>query len=172
MSEQQSAPVYTPAVIYKRLLAISGRYWPVFIGVALSASLFAATDAGFAYLMKTLTETVQAGDNATEQQLFIREWLPAAVLLLFIVRGLSNFLSTYGMGWLARTTVKELRGRVFERYLNLPTRFFDHESSGMLLSKLTYDVNQVAAAASDTIITLFKDSLTIILLVLYMVYLY
>jgi len=166
-----SEPAFTPVVIYKRLLAISGRYWPVFIGVAVSATLFAATDAGFAYLMKTLTEIVQAGDSATDQQAFIRKWLPLAVLLLFVVRGLSNFLSSYGMGWLARTTVKELRGRVFERYLNLPTHFFDQQSSGVLLSKLTYDVNQVAAAASDTVITLFKDSMTIILLVIYMVYL-
>lgn len=163
--------IYSPFEIYKRLLAISGRYWPVFIGVAVTASLFAATDAGFAYLMTTLTEIVQVGDDATEQQEFIKRWLPLAVLLLFLVRGASNFLSTYGMGWLARITVKELRSRVFRRYLELPTSFFDQQSSGQLLSKLTYDVQQVAAAASNTVIVLFKDTMTIILLVAYMVYL-
>ena len=169
--EPVATGAYSPLEIYKRLLAISGRYWPVFIGVAVTASLFAATDAGFAYLMTTLTEIVQAGDDLTEQQAFIRRWLPLAVLLLFLVRGASNFLSTYGMGWLARITVKELRSRVFRRYLELPTDFFDQQSSGQLLSKLTYDVQQVAAAASNTVIVLFKDTMTIILLVVYMVYL-
>ncbi|MCP3999793.1 MAG: lipid A export permease/ATP-binding protein MsbA [Gammaproteobacteria bacterium] len=162
---------YSPIQIYKRLLSISGRYWPVFLGVAASASLFAATDAGFAYLVATLTEIVEAGSNLTERQEFIKQWLPLAVLLLFASRGVCNFLSNYGMGWLARITVKELRGRVFEHYLELPTSFFDHSSSGQLLSKLTYDVNQVAQAASNVVIVLFKDSLTILFLVLYMLYL-
>jgi subfamily B ATP-binding cassette protein MsbA len=164
-------PQYTPLGIYKRLLSISGRHWPVFIGVALSASAFAATDAGFAYLMATLTEIVEAGTELDERQTLVKRWLPLAVLMLFICRGLFNFLSTYGMGWIARTTVKELRVKVFTRYLELPTRFFDTSSSGQLLSKLTYDVGNVASAAADVVIVLFKDAMTIILLVGYMLYL-
>jgi len=166
-----SEEAYKPSRIYLRLLRISGRYWPVFLAVVVSASVFAATDAGFAFLMKTLTEVVEAGDSPTERQAMIKNWLPLGVLLLFIVRGLSNFLSTYGMGWIARMTIKELRGSVFRRYLELPTSFFDQNSSGQLLSKLTYDVTQIAESAASVIIVLFKDSLTIILLVLYMLYL-
>jgi subfamily B ATP-binding cassette protein MsbA len=162
---------YSPSRIYIRLLRISGRYWPVFIGVAVSAAIFAATDAGFAFLVKTLTEIVEAGNSPNAQQIFVRRWLPAAVLLLFFVRGISNFLSTYGMGWIARTAVKTIRGMVFQRYLELPTRFFDQRSSGQLLSKLTYDVSQIAESAANVIIVLFKDSLTIIFLVAYMLYL-
>jgi subfamily B ATP-binding cassette protein MsbA len=162
---------YTPGEIYKRLLSISSRYWPVFIGVAVSASLFAATDAAFAYLMATLTEIVEAGTALDERQTLIKRWLPLAVLLLFVTRGACNFLSSYGMGWIARMMVKELRARVFGRYLELPTRFFDLQSSGQLLSKLTYDVNQVAQAATTVVIVLFKDSMTILLLVIYMLYL-
>jgi subfamily B ATP-binding cassette protein MsbA len=143
----------------------------VFIGVAVSAAIFAATDAGFAYLVKTLTETVGAGDSLDPQQALIRRWLPLGVLILFLMRGLSNFFSTYGMGWIARQAVKKLRGQVFERYLQLPTRFFDQNSSGQLLSKLTYDVSQVADSAANVIIVLFKDSLTIVFLVGYMLYL-
>jgi len=171
VSDDQADNAYTPSSIYKRLLAISSRHWPVFLMVVVSASIFAATDAGFAYLMKTLTEVVQAGSDMNEQQALVKRWLPIGVLLLFIVRGLSNFVSAYGMGWIARHTVKELRGRVFERYLDLPTAFFDQSSSGQLLSKLTYDVNQIADSAANVVIVLFKDGLTIILLVLYMLYL-
>jgi len=162
---------YSPAHIYVRLLRISGQYWLVFIAVAGSAAIFAATDVGFAFLVKALTEIVDAGNSPDAQQIFVRRWLPAAVLMLFFVRGISNFFSTYGMGWIARTTVKTIRGMVFQRYLELPTRFFDQRSSGQLLSKLTYDVSQIAESAANVIIVLFKDSLTIIFLVGYMLYL-
>ena len=143
----------------------------MFIGVAISASVFAATDAGFAYLVKTLTEIVEAGNSPDAEQIFVRRWLPVGVLILFLVRGLANFFSTYGMGWIARTAVKTIRGMVFQRYLELPTRFFDQNSSGQLLSKLTYDVSQIADSAANVIIVIFKDSLTIIFLVGYMLYL-
>ena len=162
---------YTPLAIYKRLLSLSVGYWPVFIGVAISSGAFAASDAGFAFLIKQLTEIVAAGDELTESQQFVRTWLPAAVLLLFMVRGVANFLSTYGMGWISNRVVKEIRRRVFERYLGLPSSYFDHEATGQLLSKLTYDVAQIADSASNTVIILFKDTLTIIFLVLYMLYL-
>ena len=76
MSGDESA--YNPARIYRRLLAISGRHWLVFIGVIASASVFAATDAGFAYLMKTLTEIVDASPDLDSDQLFVRRWLPLA----------------------------------------------------------------------------------------------
>jgi subfamily B ATP-binding cassette protein MsbA len=126
---------------------------------------------GFAFLVSTLTEIVEASDNLTERQALIKKWLPLAVLLLFATRGVCNFLSSYGMGWLARMMVMELRARVFACYLELPTSFFDHQSSGQLLSKLTYDVNQVASAATSVVIVLFKDTLTIVFLLLYMLYL-
>ena len=162
---------YSPANIYGRILRISGRYWLVFLGVAAATAVFAASDTGFAFLVKTLTEIVQAGDELDEQQVFIKRWLPLGVLILFLVRGLSNFLSTYGMGWIARMTVKEIRSLLFHRYLDLPTRFFDENSSGQLLTRLTYHVSQIADAAANVVITLIKDSLTIVFLVVYMVYL-
>ncbi len=167
----QSEREYTPVDIYKRLLAISSRHWLVFVGVGLAAGVFAATDTGFAFLIRTLTEIVAAGDELDSRQAFLKQWLPLAVLLLFTTRGITNFLSTFGMGWIARMVVKELRARVFGRYIELPTRFFDRSSSGQLLSKLTYDVAQISESASNVVIVLFKDTLTIILLVAYMLYL-
>ncbi len=147
---------------------MSVRYWPVFVGVTISSAVFAASDAGFAYLIKQLTEVVAAGEALSERQLLVKRWLPLGVLLLFVVRGISNFLSTYGMAWISNHVVKGLRGRVFEKYLSLPTSYFDQQASGKLLSKLTYEVGQVADSASNAVIVIVKDTLTIIFLVLYM----
>jgi len=159
---------YPALEIYKRLLRMSVRYWPVFVGVTISSAVFAASDAGFAYLIKQLTEVVAAGEALSERQLLVKRWLPLGVLLLFVVRGISNFLSTYGMAWISNHVVKGLRGRVFEKYLSLPTSYFDQQASGKLLSKLTYEVGQVADSASNAVIVIVKDTLTIIFLVLYM----
>jgi len=147
---------------------MSMRFWPMFVGVALSSAAFAASDAGFAYLIKQLTEVVAAGQELSDRQLFIKRWLPVGVLLLFVVRGISNFLSTYGMAWISNHVVKSLRGQVFEKYLCLPTSFFDKQASGKLLSKLTYEVAQVADSASNAVFVVVKDTLTIIFLVIYM----
>ncbi len=162
---------YAPAAIYRRLLAIAAPHWPVFLIVAVTSGVFAASDAGFAFLIKQLTEIVSAGDTLTDDQAFVKRWLPVGVLVLFIVRGLANFLSTYGMGWIANRVVKEIRRRVFDRYLNLPTAYFDQQAAGTLLSKLTYDVTQVAESASNVIIVLIRDTLTIIFLIIYMLFL-
>ncbi len=169
--KQHRDNAYSSMAIYRRLLSMSSRYWPVFIAVAISSALFAASDAGFAYLIKQLTDTVAAGSQLTPQQQWVRQWLPAGVLALFVVRGLANFGSVYGMGWISNRVVKEIRRRVFDRYLTLPTRFFDEQAAGVLLSKLTYDVQQIADSASNSVIVLFKDSLTIVFLVIYMLFL-
>jgi len=157
--------------IYGRLLRISLRNWPVFIGAMAAMAVFAASDTGFALLIKTLTEIIEAGDSLTEQQQFIKDWLPVGVLALFFTRGIAGFLSAYGMAWIGQRVIKILRQQVFDKYLLLPARFFDTQSGGKLLSKLTYDIEQVAGAASNVLIILVRDTLTVIGLVAYMVYL-
>jgi len=161
----------TAREIYGRLLRISLRHWPVFLASTLAMAVFAASDTGFAFLIKTLTEVIEAGDGLNEQQQFVKDWLPLGVLILFFTRGVAGFLSGYGMAWIGQQVIKVLRTQVFDKYLTLPTRFYDNNSSGRLLSKLTYDIQQVAAAASDVLIVLVRDTLTVIGLISYMLYL-
>lgn len=143
----------------------------MFVIVGLAAAVFAASDAGFAFLISQLTAIVADGDDLTERQQFVKQWLPVGVLILFLVRGTANFISSYGMGWIANLAVRDLRNQLFTKYLDLPTTFFDKRSTGKLLSKLTYDVSQIAESASNVVIVLIKDTLTIIFLVIYMTYL-
>ena len=157
--------------IYGRLLRLSLRNWLVFLAAVVAMAIFAASDTGFALLIKTLTEIIEAGDNLTEQQQFIKTWLPVGVLILFFTRGIAGFLSAYGIAWIGQRVIKELRQQVFEKYLVLPTQFFDNNSSGRLLAKLTYDIEQMAAAASNVLIVVVRDTLTVIGLISYMVYL-
>ena len=164
---QAAAKVSTVAV-YRRLLRSSSQFWPVFAGAAFAMIVYAACDTGFAYLIKLLTSVVSAGESSTPRELFIAQWLPLGVIVLFVVRGATGFLSTYSMAWIARQTIMRLRGQVFEKYLCLPTSFYDRATTGDLLSRLTFNVEQIAEAASSVLLVLIRDTLTIIGLVIFM----
>ena len=166
----QAAAKASTVAVYRRLLRSSSQFWRVFAGAAIAMVVYAACDTGFAYLIKLLTSVVSAGESPTPREQFIARWLPAGVLVLFVVRGVSQFLSTYSMAWIARQTIKRLRGQVFEKYLSLPTSFFDRSATGDLLSRLTFNVEQIAEAASSVLLVLIRDSLTIVGLIIFMVF--
>ncbi|AFJ02440.1 Lipid A export ATP-binding/permease protein MsbA [Methylophaga frappieri] len=152
--------------LYKRLLCYAKPYWRFFIVVVLAMVVYAATEAGIAMIMKPLMDEGFVARDAEVIRL-----IPVAIVGLFIIRGLADFFTTYGLGWIARNVIKTLREESFEKLLVLPARFYDHGNSGQLMSKLLYDVEQVSSAATDAVLTIIRDSLTIIVLLVWMIYL-
>jgi subfamily B ATP-binding cassette protein MsbA len=159
-----------PAVIYRRLLALCRPYWPAFVVAAAGMAVFAATNTGFAYLVNQLLASFGA-ESLTPRQQEIRRWLPVGILVLFVLRGGAEFASTYGLGWIGRQVIRQLRGLVFTRLLHLPASFYDGASAGTLLSKLTFNIEQIADSTSSVVTVVVRDSLTAIGLVAYMLYL-
>ena len=80
--------------------------------------------------------------------------VPIALVALFVFRGLAGFVSRYTMSWIGRRVIQELRRQVFHRLLHLPASHFDRNPSGRMLSRLTFDVEQVAEVAQGLSITL------------------
>ncbi|WP_438969961.1 lipid A export permease/ATP-binding protein MsbA [Methylophaga sp.] len=152
--------------LYKRLLRYVKPYWPAFCAVVLAMVVYAATEAGVAMVMKPLMD-----GGFVDRDPEIIKLIPAAIIGLFIVRGLADFFTSYGLGWIARNVIKTLREEMFNKLLSLPSRFYDHSTSGQLMSKLLYDVEQVASAATDAVLTIIRDSLTIVGLMAWMFYL-
>jgi subfamily B ATP-binding cassette protein MsbA len=161
-----------PGDIYRRLIGYCRPYWRVFLVAAAGMATYAATDTAFAYVINKLIGTiggaVQPKDGSDE---VIRRWLPLAILVLFLVRGVGEFAATYSLGWIGRQVIRRMRSQVFDKFLSLPTRYFDSASVGTLLSKLTYNIEQVAEGTSNVITVLIRDSLTALGLIAYMVYL-
>lgn len=161
-----------PSVIYRRLLAFARPYWAVFIIAAIGMGIYAATDTGFAWLIKNLLASIGTGKaDADPRAEAVRQWLPLGILVLFIVRGMAEFAATYGLGWIGRQVIKQLRALVFSKFLYLPTTYYDATSSGALLSRLTYNIEQIADSASNVVTVSIRDSLTAVGLIAYMVYL-
>lgn len=149
--------------LYRRLLNYGLPYWKIFLLAVGAMLLFAATDTGFAALMKPLLD-----GNFIDRDPAVIKMVPLALVGLFLFRGLSGFVSRYAMTWIGRNIIHTLRNDMYQRLLHLPCRYYDRQTAGHLLSRLTYDVEQVAEASTNTITILIRDSLTLLFLLAYM----
>jgi len=147
----------TATATYKRLLSYVKPFKRQFAFAILGMVGYALTEAGFAALMKPLLD---GGFVNQDQQAIV--FVPVAIILIFIVRGIAGFASTYYMAWIGWSVIKQLRKEVFTKYLTLPTRFYDNASSGELISRITFNSQRVAQAASTTLTIMVRDSLTAI----------
>ncbi len=151
---------------YLRLLAYARPYWAMFLLGVLGMVLFASVDTGFAILVKKFL------DGAfVERDSRMLVYVPAGLVVLFLVRGVGDYLSVYAPGWVGRQVIKAIRHDVFARYLQLPVSFFDRNGVAQLLSRLTYNIELVAEAATTAVTFIIRDTLTIIGLIGYLIYL-
>jgi subfamily B ATP-binding cassette protein MsbA len=128
----------------------------------------AATEPLFPALIKPLLD---GGFAAGAQPEYPPLFLSAALVGIFVVRGILTFTSHYCMAWVANRVVLDLRAAMFSRLVRLPARFFDDQSSGGLLSKVAYDVNNVSEAATSVLTVVVKDSMVIVGLLAWLLYL-
>lgn len=151
---------------YRRLLGYSLPHWKIMLLSFIASAMLAGVDTAFAALIKPLLDRAFVEQNQT----YIR-WIPVYIIGLFTLRGLSFFVSTYGMAWVSRRVIKEMRGRVFDKLLNLPTRFYDRVNSSQLVARLTYFVDQIAEATTTVLTSTLKDGLSVIFYISYMFFL-
>ncbi len=143
--------------IYRRLLRYAKPHTGVFMIGVLGMVLFAATDSAMAYFVKIFLHGTFIKQNPK-----ILWYIPIGLVVLFALRGIGDYVSNYYPGWVGRQVIRGLRHDVFTHYLRLPTSFLDGQQSGHLLSKLTYNIELVADAATNASISLIRDTLTII----------
>jgi ATP-binding cassette, subfamily B, bacterial MsbA len=98
-------------------------------------------------------------------------FVPLALIGLFVLRGVGDFTETYCMGYVGRRIVTKLRTQIVQRVLRLPIGYFDRNSSAVLLSRLTYNTEQVGQATTDSVAVLIRESLTLLGLLGYLFYL-
>jgi subfamily B ATP-binding cassette protein MsbA len=150
--------------VYQRLWGYTRRYWPMFLVGILGVSLDAGMQAAFVKFMEPLIDRVFVGKDSA-----FGLWLAGIIALISIGRIVGNFSGVYGMEWVGRRVVADLRSDLFRKYVSLPASFYDQFSSGQLISKLAYNSEQVANAATKSIVSAFRDVVLVILLVTVMV---
>lgn len=141
-----------PLAIYRRLLRYSLAHWPMFLAAVAGMILFALSETAFAWLMKPLLD-----GSFVERDPSIIRWMPPLVLGLFMLRGVSAFVSDYYMANVGQRVIKTIRTELFDHFLHLPSAFYDRNASGQLLSSLTFNVDQVANAATQAVTVMLRD---------------
>ncbi|MEO8401762.1 MAG: lipid A export permease/ATP-binding protein MsbA [Gammaproteobacteria bacterium] len=150
-------------VTYKRLFTYVRRYWPALV-IALAASMvYSGIDAWFVYFLKPL---INKGLVARDPH-FLR-MAPLLVLVVFIMRGLASFFSNYNIASVSRNVIMRLRQDLFAHLQRLPARFYDHSTSGHILSVILYSIEQVANAGADVLTTAIQAGFLIIGLLIVM----
>ena len=151
--------------IYRRLVKYATPYLGVFLVGVLGSVLFASSNAALAYLVKQFLNGAFLLKDPT-----VLWKVPVGVVVLFTLRGVGDYVQSYYSGYVGRQVIKGLRHDVFSHYLRLPTAYLDQQQSGHLLSKLTNNIEMVAAAATTAAISLISDSLNILALLFTLFY--
>jgi subfamily B ATP-binding cassette protein MsbA len=152
--------------LYFRLLQRVKPYWRQFGGALFAMVVLAMTEPMIPVLMKPMLD----GSFVEKDPDYIF-WSPILLILLFSIRGVMNFITNVAFEWVAGKVVLDLRRMMIERILTMSTTYFDRNATGTLISKVTYNVNQVTMAATKVMTTLVKDTIVVVGLMAYMLYL-
>ena len=149
--------------LYSRLLGYVKPYWRVF-GISIIAMvMLAITNPATAALFKYMV----AGVFLTQDEARIRQII-AALIILSATAAIANYISGLCLHWVANKVIMDLRSALFARLLAFPSKFYDHQTSGNLVSKFTFDVTQIKEASTNVLNVLVRDSLTIMGLLAWM----
>ncbi|MFA0115441.1 lipid A ABC transporter ATP-binding protein/permease MsbA [Vibrio sp. 10N.261.46.E11] len=147
----------TTWVTFKRLWTYI-RLYKAGLGVAVIALIInAVTDT---YMISLLKPLLDEGFGNAESD-FLRT-LPLIIFVMMFVRGISGFVSTYCLSWVSGNVVMEIRRKIFSHFMHMPVSFFDKEQTGALLSRITYDSEQVSAATSKALVSIVREGASII----------
>ena len=152
--------------IYRRLLGFVRPHGRIFALAVTAMIALAATEWMLPALLKPLIDIdFEVGPEA---QTFAT---PLLLVGVFLLRGSLNYVATVTLNMVSQRTIRDLRAAMFANLVRLPAEFFDQHGSGELVSKFTFDVTQVAQAATRVVTVLIKDSAVIAVLVGYLFYL-
>lgn len=153
--------------LYRRLLAYALSYKIFFVVSILGFALFAGMEAVLAMMLEFFINTLE--DKPTDKFNFLPAavtasifFVPVAVVILSVLRGIGTFLGNFYMGRLGLGVVNDLRKQVFAHMIYLPQSFFDKKNSGELVSLIIYNIEQVTGSVTNAVRTLIRDGFSLI----------
>ncbi|MEN3371835.1 lipid A export permease/ATP-binding protein MsbA [Dechloromonas sp. ZS-1] len=153
--------------LYTRLLGYVRPYWVAITLSLLATMVLAATDPLFPALLKPMLDNGFKTEGGFEHPILI----PLGIVGVFFVRGIFNFFSSYGFSWVSNRVITDIRQEMYAKMVRLPIGYFQANSSNIPLTKIAYDVNGVASAATSVIVTVLKDGLSVLGLLIWLLWL-
>ena len=148
------------------------RLWPMITpfkaGLIAAAIALVANAASDTFMLSLLKPLLDDGFGKADRSILL--WMPLVVIGLMVVRGISGYISSYCISWVSGKVVMHMRRRLFGHMMRMPVAFFDQQSTGTLLSRITYDSEQVASSSSSALVTVVREGASIIGLFIMMFY--
>ena len=158
--------IHNAKALYLRVIRYAWQYKLVFLITFISTTVLSLSNSGFLALIKRVTD-----DGFVKQSPDQIVLLPLMLFGLMSVRAIAGYISEYSMRWVTRNVVATLRQEAFDKLMQLSVSFFDAKTTGVLVSKLTYDVERLSTVATRTGLNVLRDVITVIGLIAYMLYL-
>jgi subfamily B ATP-binding cassette protein MsbA len=127
--------------------------------------LVAATSSATAFLVKPASDDIFVQKNVKMLRL-----LPLAVMMVYVLRGIATYAHNYLMNYVGQSIIRRLRNQLYNHILDLPLAFFQREKTGVLMSRITSDVNIVKSMVSEAVTSLLRDFFTIAGLIALIIY--
>ncbi|WP_213004121.1 lipid A export permease/ATP-binding protein MsbA [Parahaliea maris] len=173
--------------LYRRLLGYALPYWKMFLLSVVGFAVYSAGNVLLADLMQFLLDAINdtaQSDKGVVASIAYRFWeggegtrlefarvaVPVAAVLLAFGRATGYFAGTYFMTNVARNLIHTLRCELFDKMLGAPCSYYDRHSQGTLISKITFNVEQVSGAATKALKIIIGEGLTVIGLIGYLLY--
>ena len=163
VGEGQTSPTSVVRRLWPYLKPV---FWVLVLAIA-SMGVSAATDAGIPALLKPLLDR-GFGAHASDQA---RWYVPLAVIGLALVRGIAQYASQYLLSYVSNRILLQLRLDMFERMIHTSASFFQRETASTVINAIVFEVNQILGVLTSVMITLVRDSLTVMFLLGYLFYL-
>ena len=159
-----TAEASSPGVVLRRLWPYLKPLMLVIIGAVVAMAISSATDAGIPALLKPLLDH-GFGTHGSDRAVWL---VPAAVIGLALVRGVSQYASGYLLAYVTNKVLLDLRLKMFDRMINTSVAFFQRETASTVINAIVFEVNQILNVLSSVMITLVRDSLTVVFLLGYL----
>ncbi len=150
---------------WPRLLGYFGAHKLKLLVALLALCLFSIVDAGMIYFVKPLIDDGLALSNAETLKTGA-----LVVVLIFFFRGIAGFVYNYILAYVSSYITHDIRQQAFEKLQRLPMYYFDECNRGTLISKLIYDTEQISKATSTALVTVFRETLIVLVLLGMMFY--
>ncbi|MBJ9709598.1 lipid A export permease/ATP-binding protein MsbA [Burkholderia gladioli] len=154
--------------------AVMRRLWPyirplilIIVLAIVAMGVVAATEAGIPAMLKPLLDHGFGAHSSERAKWFV----PAAIIGLALVRGVAQYASNYLLNYVSNRILLKLRLEMFERMIHTSASFFQRETASTVINAVVFEVNQILSVLTGVMITLVRDSMTVIFLLGYLFYL-
>lgn len=150
---------------FKRILRLARPHIPKFLLAMLCMLAVGATTSALAFLVKPALDEIFLAKNMA-----MLKWIPLVVIVMYFIKGACSYGQTVLMNFIGQRVVTDLRSDLYNHIQEQSLSFFNKNPTGVLMSRITNDVNLIQGAVSEAVSSLFKDSFTLVGLIFVIFY--